>query len=150
MWLTVSSMAKEECVSLKKKPITFFMLIKISLTHWLSRYLLIHVVGISQILGKITSNKIKFLPSWGLYFRRRRWMANIKWLYTYMSTQSSNSSHPPPFPTWCPYICSLCLCLYFCFVNMFIYTIFSRFLHMYVNIWYLFFFLTYSSPYVRL
>ena len=23
----------------------------------------------------------------------------------------------PPFPTWYPCVCSLCLCLYFCFVN---------------------------------
>ena len=102
------------------------MLIKISLIHWLSRYLLIHVLSTSQILGKIASNKIKFLPSWGLHFRRRRWMTNIKWMciYIYMSTQFSNSSHPPPSATWCPYICSLCLCLYFCFVNMFICTVF--------------------------
>ena len=28
--------------------------------------------------------------------------------------QSPNSSHPPPFPSWCPHICSLCVCLYFC------------------------------------
>ena len=42
--------------------------------------------------------------------------------------------HPTiPFPLWCPYICSLCLCLYFCFVNRFIYAIFSRF-HMYALI----------------
>ena len=35
----------------------------------------------------------------------------------YMSIQSPSSSHhhppPPPFPPWCPYICSLHLCLYF-------------------------------------
>ena len=29
-----------------------------------------------------------------------------------------------PFPSWCPYICSLHLCLSFCFVNKIIYTIF--------------------------
>ena len=28
------------------------------------------------------------------------------------------------FPYWCPYICSLCLCFYFYFVNKFIYNIF--------------------------
>ena len=28
--------------------------------------------------------------------------------------QSSNSSHPPPFPSWCPHICSLCIYLPFC------------------------------------
>ena len=44
-------------------------------------------------------------------------------LYTYICVcvcvlvyicQSPNSSHPPPFPSWCPHICSLCICLYFC------------------------------------
>ena len=33
-----------------------------------------------------------------------------------------------PHPPWCPYICSLCLCVYFCFANRFICTIF---LHIY-------------------
>ena len=29
--------------------------------------------------------------------------------------------HPTPcFPSWCPYFCSLCLCLYFCLANRFI------------------------------
>ena len=32
--------------------------------------------------------------------------------------------HPTP-PPWFPYIFSLCLCLYFCFANKIIYTIFS-------------------------
>ena len=31
---------------------------------------------------------------------------------------------PSPFPPWYPYVCSLCLCLYFCFANKFICTIF--------------------------
>ena len=42
-------------------------------------------------------------------------------------SQSPSSSHPPnplPFPPWYPYIFSLCLCLYFCFANKIIYTIF--------------------------
>ena len=30
---------------------------------------------------------------------------------------STNSSHSPP-PPWYPYICSLCLCLYFCFAHI--------------------------------
>ena len=25
---------------------------------------------------------------------------------------------PPPFPSWCPHVCSLCLCLYFCFERL--------------------------------
>ena len=33
--------------------------------------------------------------------------------------------HPtPPYPPWCPYVCSLHLCPYFCFANRFICTIF--------------------------
>ena len=38
-------------------------------------------------------------------------------------SQSPNPSHPPP--PWCPYICSLHLCFYFCFANRFICTIMS-------------------------
>ena len=48
----------------------------------------------------------------------------------YMSIPSPNSSHPSPFPLWYPYVCSLCLCLYFCFVNKIIYTSFFGF-HIY-------------------
>ena len=31
---------------------------------------------------------------------------------------------PPPLPPWCPYVCSLHLCLYFCLANRFTCTIF--------------------------
>ena len=40
--------------------------------------------------------------------------------------QSPNSSHPR-FPPQYPYVCSLYLCLYFCFVNKIVYTNFFRF-----------------------
>ena len=54
-------------------------------------------------------------------------------------------THPTqPFPPWFPYACSVCLCLYFCFANKIIYTIFSRF-HIYALIYYVFFFLTYFT-----
>ena len=46
----------------------------------------------------------------------------------YMSIPISQFIPPPPPPTtfrpWCPYICSLHLCLYFCPANWFICTIF--------------------------
>ena len=42
---------------------------------------------------------------------------------------------PPHLPPWYPYVCSLCLCLYFFFVNKIVYTIFFRF-HIYVLIIY--------------
>ena len=38
---------------------------------------------------------------------------------------------PPPHPPWYPYVCSLHLCLYFCFANRFVYTIFLDFTYMY-------------------
>ena len=47
------------------------------------------------------------------------WLANslplallhILYIAVYIcQSQSPNSSHPPP-PSWCPYLCSLCLCL---------------------------------------
>ena len=40
-------------------------------------------------------------------------------------SQPPHSSHPAPFPLWCPYVRSLRLCLYFYFVNKIIFTNFS-------------------------
>ena len=45
----------------------------------------------------------------------------------YMSILISQFITPPPpatFPPWCPYVCSLHLCLYFCPANQFMCTIF--------------------------
>ena len=42
----------------------------------------------------------------------------------YMSIPISQFITPPSFPPRCPYVCSLPLCLYFCFANRFICTIF--------------------------
>ena len=43
----------------------------------------------------------------------------------YMSIPISQFIPPlPAFPPWCPYICSLHLCLYFCLANRFICTIY--------------------------
>ena len=39
-------------------------------------------------------------------------------------THTHTHTHPDAFPPWCPYICSLCLCLNFCPANQFICTIF--------------------------
>ena len=39
--------------------------------------------------------------------------------------------HPATFPPWCPYVCSLHLCLYFCPANRFICTIFLDSTYMY-------------------
>ena len=51
----------------------------------------------------------------------------------YMSI--SISQFIPPLPPWYPYVCSLCLCLYFCFVHkMIVYANFFRF-HIYVLIY---------------
>ena len=49
-------------------------------------------------------------------------------------SQSPNLSHLPPFLPWYPYVGSLRLRLYFCFVNKIIYTNFFRF-HIYVLIY---------------
>ena len=52
------------------------------------------------------------------------WEALISYTVVYMcQSQSPNSSHSP-FSPWCPYVCSLYLCLYFCFADRFICTIF--------------------------
>ena len=53
--------------------------------------------------------------------------------------------HPTsPFPPWYPYVCSLHLCLYFCFVNKIEYANFFRF-HIYVLIYDICFSLTYFT-----
>jgi len=52
----------------------------------------------------------------------------------YMSIPISQFIPFPPFPTWYSYLCSLHLCLYFCFVKKIIYTNFFRF-HIYALIY---------------
>ena len=48
----------------------------------------------------------------------------------YMSVSVSQFT-PVSLPPWCPYVCSLLLCLYFCFANNIIYIIFldSTYMH---------------------
>ena len=47
------------------------------------------------------------------------------YIYIYMYVSVPNSQFLPSlFPPQYPYICSLCLCLYFCFANKIIYTVF--------------------------
>lgn len=57
-------------------------------------------------------------------------LASLPILYT--KNQSQPPSIPPTLSPWCPYICSLHLCLYFCLANEFI-SIISR-SHIYVFI----------------
>ena len=42
----------------------------------------------------------------------------------YLSISISQFIIPFPVPSWYPHVCSLCLCLYFCFADKFTYTIF--------------------------
>ena len=49
----------------------------------------------------------------------------------YISIPISQFIPPLPFPRWCPHIYSLHLCLYFCFANRFICTIFLDSTYMY-------------------
>ena len=62
-----------------------------------------------------------------------------------MSAPISQFTPPLPFPSWYPYIYSLHPCLYFCFANKIIYTIFLN-PHICVNM-YVFLFLTYFTLY---
>ena len=86
-----------------------------------------------------------------IYFIHSSVYVNIC-MYVYMSDKGNANAYsvymsfPPPSPPWYSYICSLCLCLYFCFANKIIYTIFSR-LHIYALIYYIFLFLTYFTLY---
>ena len=73
-----------------------------------------------------------FFPSLFIYlFILSRFLLVIYFIHisVYMSIPISQfipppSPHPPAFPLWCPYVCSLHLCLYFCLANGFICTIF--------------------------
>ena len=58
----------------------------------------------------------------------------------HMWIESPNSA----LPLWYPYVCSPCLCLYFCFADRFICTVFLDSTYIYINIWYLFFFWLHS------
>ena len=89
-----------------------------------------------------------FSFSWGLFFFNFKilfylffytagsYQLSILYILVYIcQSQSPNSSyhHPYPatFPPWCPYVCSLNLCLCFCPANRFICTIFlgSTYVH---------------------
>ena len=65
----------------------------------------------------------------------------------YMSMPVSQFLPPHPFPAWYPYICSLCMCLYFCSAYEIIYIIFldSTYMHYYTILAFLF--LTYFTLY---
>ena len=68
-----------------------------------------------------------------LYSRDFHWLSIlyiVSLVHICQPHSPNSSSHPRFSPPWCPYICSLHLCLYFCFANKIIYTIFSRF-HIY-------------------
>ena len=43
----------------------------------------------------------------------------------YLCQSRSPDSSYPTFPPWYPYVCSLCLCLYFCSADKFICTFFQ-------------------------
>ena len=70
-----------------------------------------------------------FFEFYFIYFLYSRFLLVIHFIHinVYMSIPIPNLSyhHPPTtFPPWCPYVCSLHLCLNFCPANWFICTIF--------------------------
>ena len=77
-----------------------------------------------------------FLFEFYYFFLYRRFLLVIYFIQisVYMSIPISQFILPTPrpaFPPWCPYICPLHLCLYFCSANRFICTIFlySTYMH---------------------
>ena len=73
-----------------------------------------------------------------IYFLYSRFLLAIYFIHisVYMSIPISQFIPPPPpplisVPPWCPYVCSLHLCLYFCPADRFICTIFlgSTYMH---------------------
>ena len=66
-----------------------------------------------------------------IYFLCSRFLLVIYFIHisVHMSIPISQFITPPPhppttFPPWCPYVCSLHLCLYFCLANQFICIVF--------------------------
>ena len=97
----------------------------------------------------LLSNRIHLITLFLLY---SRFLLVISFIHisVYMSIPIAQFIPPPPlpptaFPPWCPYICSLHLCLYSCLANRFICTIFldSTYNHLYT----IFVFLTYFTLY---
>ena len=63
------------------------------------------------------------------FFKQQVLIIHFIHISVYVSIPISQFITPPPsppaaFPPWCPYVCSLHLCLYFCPANQFICTIF--------------------------
>ena len=67
-----------------------------------------------------------------LSFLKSAWTSGSSWFRYFWSIAWRI---PPSYP----YIYSLCLCLYFCFVNKIVYMIFFQIPHIYISIWYLLF-----------
>ena len=70
------------------------------------------------------------LPSMGSHRVGHDWSDLAAAVMYICQSPSPNSS--PTFPPWYPYACSLCLCLYLCFVNKVVYTSFFRYTLIYV------------------
>ena len=67
-----------------------------------------------------------------LYYRAT-WEAHFIHSSVYTSIPIPKSSHSP-FAPWCPYVCSLCLCLYYYFANRLICTTFLDLLSLQPNL----------------
>ena len=101
------------------------------MTYFISydKLLLCAVIGLAHLLFILQR-----LPPWIVFFLGRSCIGYFFFfnqssiLYTSVYTcqsQSPNSAHHHPhptvvFPPWCPYVCSLHLCLNFCPANQFI------------------------------
>ena len=75
--------------------------------------------------------------------------ASVSYLFVrnsvYVSIPVSQLIPLSPLPSWYPYTCSLCLCLYLCFVSRFIYTILLDFTYMHWYMIFVFLFLIYFT-----
>ena len=114
-------------------------------------YIVYFYMGYINIFFSLFFEFLNFISFIFLYSRFFLVMHFIH-ISVYMSISISQFITPPPpppatFPPWCPYVCSLHLCLNFCPENRFLCTIFlgSTYMHYYTI--FVFLFLTYLTLY---
>ena len=74
-------------------------------------------------------HQLFFIIFFNLIFLYTRFLLVIYFIHIHVSMSIPISQFiplppPPTFPSWCPYVCSLYLSLYFCLADRFICTIF--------------------------
>ena len=139
-YLPTYLLSKRKCLENSHGFLSFSKLIFVGI------YLLYNIVLVSAVQQNVSAIHLHTQPTpfWISFpFRSPCALSRVPWVIQqvllsylfymqYKQCRHVNSSFPVhcPFLPWYPYICSLCLCLYFCFAKKFIYMIFLDFTYM--------------------